>query len=355
MICDSVLDTVGQTPVVRLRRMTTANGSEILVKLEGLNPGGSIKDRAALSMINNAERDGRLKPHGTIVESTSGNIGKALALIGAARGYRVILVVDPKAPKSMIEYVTALGAEIEMVDTPDETGGYQGPRIKRVEQLLEENPELFWPDQYNNPENPRAHAEYTAHELLRDVPRFDALVAAASTGGHLSGLARTIKRVLPGAVTIGVDALGSGAFGFPFTGYAMRGLGLAWPPGNLDMRLVDRVHLVADHEGIATSRMLARTEGLLIGESSGAAVFAALHYAHHHPGKRIVVVAADNGANYLGESFDDNWLHARGLAEPIEADRLTTMDSLIEAAREPTSPSVVIQHPWTNPYLVKSA
>lgn len=351
MICESVLDTVGHTPVVRLRRLTTGNGSEILVKLEGFNPGGSIKDRAAVAMIDHAERTGRLRPGGSIVESTSGNLGKALALIGAARGYRVILVVDPKAPKTMIDYVTALGAEIVMVDTPDETGGYQAPRIKRVEQLLAEIPGLFWPDQYNNPENPKAHAEHTAHEILHDVPRFDVLVAAASTGGHLSGLSTTLKRALPGLVTVGVDALGSAAFGFEFTGYAMRGLGLAWPPGNLDTRLVDRVHLVADHEGIATSRLLARTEGLLIGESSGAAVFAALHYAHFHPGKRILVVAADNGANYLGESFDDEWLRGSGLAESIEADQLTTVDSLVAAARRPTSPAVELRHP----YLVKSA
>ncbi|MEH1097928.1 PLP-dependent cysteine synthase family protein [Micromonospora sp. CPCC 205561] len=303
MIYESILDTVGRTPVVLLSKVNELAGCEILVKLESFNPGGSIKDRAALSMVTQAERDGRLKPNGTIVESTSGNLGKALALIGAAKGYRVVVVVDPKAPQSMINFVSALGAEIEMVDTPDENGGFQRPRLERVRQLLGELPDAFWPDQYNNPDNPRAHAEVTAAELLADVPRFDALVAAVSTGGHISGLAATVKRHLPEVVTVGVDAEGSAAFGHRPGKYAMRGLGLAWPPGNLDRSLVDRLHRVADSEGIATMRLLARAEGILVGESGGAAVFAALHHALRHPGSRIVVVAADGGTNYLDESF----------------------------------------------------
>ncbi|SFQ65036.1 cystathionine beta-synthase/cysteine synthase A [Amycolatopsis arida] len=342
MIHDTILDTIGRTPVVRLHHVRAASDSEILVKLESFNPGGSIKDRAAYAMVRQAERDGALRPGGTIIESTSGNLGKSLALIGATRGYRVILVIDPKAPRSMVEFVTALGAEIDMVDTPDEDGGYQRPRVNRVRHLLEVMPDAFSPDQYNNPANPRTHAEVTARELLDDVPEFDVLVTAVSTGGHASGLARTVKQVLPRVTTVGVDALGSGAFGFPFTGYAMRGLGLAWPPGNLDQSLVDRVHLVADHEGIATAHLLARHEGVLVGESSGAAVFAALHHAHHHRGRRIVVVAADGGVNYLGESFDPEWMRARGLTELIEAAGITTLYGLIEAAANPAHSAVAV-------------
>lgn len=350
MIFDSILGTVGRTPVVRLRRMTVDNGSEILVKLESFNPGGSIKDRAALSMITAAEQDGRLVPGGTIIESTSGNVGKAFSMIGAVKGYRVILVIDRKAPRSMIDFATAFGAELEIVTTPDESGGYQRPRRERVKQLLEEIPNSFWPNQMYNPDNPRAHAEQTAYELLDDVAEFDALVATVSTGGQITGLSTTVKKELPGVTTIAVDAVGSAAFGFPFYGYQMRGLGLAWRPGNLDYDVVDRVHLVADHEGIATMRLLATVEGMLVGESAGAALFGALHHAHHHPGSRIVVVAADGGVNYLDESFDDGWLRLRGLAQRVEAAGLTDLEPLIEAARHPFSPAV----PWENELTIAS-
>ena len=350
MIFDSILDTVGRTPIVRLRRMTVDNGSEILVKLESFNPGGSIKDRAALSMVTAAEQDGRLVPGGTIIESTSGNVGKALSLIGAIKGYRVILVIDRKAPRSMMNFATALGAELIMVTTPDESGGYQRPRREKVKQLLAEIPNSFWPNQMHNPDNPRAHAERTAYEVLDAVDEFDALVATVSTGGQVTGLATTVKRERPEVTTIAVDAVGSAAFGFPFHGYQMRGLGLAWKPGNLDYDLVDRVHLVADHEGIATMRLLATTEGVLVGESAGAALFGALHHAHHHPGSRIVVVAADGGVNYMDESFDDDWLALRGLADRITEAGLTDPESLVAAARHPFSPAI----PWDDVLTIAS-
>jgi cystathionine beta-synthase/cysteine synthase A len=339
MIFNSIMETIGQTPMVRLRNVKM-NDADIMVKLESFNPGGSIKDRTALYMIKQAERDGRLTPKSTVIESTSGNLGKSLALIGAVEGYRVILVVDPKTPRSMIEFATALGAKIEMVDVPDESGGYQRPRVARVRQMLAESPDLFWPDQYNNPDNPRAHAEHTANEILSDTDDFDVLVAAVSTGGHISGIATTLKKHLPDLTVIGVDAAGSAAFGFPFQGYQMHGLGLAWQPDNLDLKLVDRVHLIADHEGVATSRLLARHEGILVGESAGAAVFGALHYAHHHPGSRIVVIAADGAANYLTESFDDEWLQHCGLAERISRAGLNDLDGLMAAARQPTNSSL---------------
>lgn len=343
MIYDNVLDAVGGTPVVRLRRITVDNGAEILVKLEAFNPGGSIKDRTAFFMIQQAERDGRLKPNGIIIESTSGNLGKSLALVGAVKGYQVILVVDPKAPQAMIDFVTALGARIEMVDTPDEHGGYQKPRMARIKQLMADIPDTFWPDQYSNPDNPLVHATQTAREIVDDVPEFDALIAAVSTGGHLSGLAATLKDLIPGITTVAVDAIGSAALGFPYRGYAMRGLGLAWQPGNLDRNVIDQAHLVADHEGIATSRLLARHEGLLVGESAGAVVFAALHYAHHHPGSRLVGVLADGGTSYLGESFDDEWLRARGLADLIADAGLTDPRGLVAAARKPARPAVPLE------------
>lgn len=338
MIRESLLDAIGDTPMVRLPRWSV-NGSEILVKLEGWNPGGSIKDRPALSMVKQAEQDGLLRAGGTIVESTSGNVGKALALIGVIRGYRVILVVDHKATRSMLGYATALGAEIEFVESPDEQGSMQGARIKRVQELLARIPGAFWPDQYNNPANPRAHAETTGHELLRDA-EFDTLVTAAGTGGHISGISTTVKKARPHVVTVGVDVIGSSTFGYPHGTWATRGIGLGWQPGCLDRGVVDRIHMVADHEGLATCRLLARTEGVLVGESAGAALFGAVHHAHHHPGSRIVVVAADSGANYLGETFDDEWLWSRGLLQEIEKAGLTSLAALVEAARHPVCSAV---------------
>jgi cysteine synthase len=340
MIYDNIVDTIGHTPMVRLNRLTTANGSEILVKVEGRNPAGSVKDRTALSMVLQAERDGRLKPNGTIIESSSGNTGKGLAMIGAARGYRVILVTDPKAPRTMIDYVTAVGAELEIVQIPDATG-YQQPRLDRLKELLAEMPGAFWPNQYDNPANTQVHAEQTAQELLADVPVFDALVVAVGTGGHISGLSATVKEALPAVTTVAVDAKGSAAFGFPYGSWQMRGLGIAWKPGNLNEDVVDLVHLVADEEGLATTRLLARLEGLMVGESSGAAVFGALHYAHHHPGSRIVTVAPDDGGNYLGESFDDAWLDRHGLGGVA---KLNGLEQLIEAAREPTCLPIRLVH-----------
>lgn len=346
MVHDSVLGLVGNTPTVRLRRLTVPNGSEVLVKLEGNNPGRSIKDRAALFMVQRAERSGRLRPGGTVVESTSGNFGKSLALVGAVLGYRVILVVDPKMSPPVIDYARALGAEVVMVDVPDADGGYQAPRISRVRQIVAADPEIVWLDQYNNPDNPLVHYVHTAGELLSDVGDFDALVASVSTGGHLCGLARMLKTRLPSLVTVGVDAAGSAAFGHPFHRYVMRGIGLGWPPGNLDRSLIDLAHLVADHEGIATSHALARYEGLLVGESSGAAVFAALHHAHRHPGARIVVIAADDGANYLGESFNPRWLRECGLSDQIESAGMTGHSGLLAAAARPCFRAEPVDGTW---------
>lgn len=336
MIHNDVLSLIGKTPIVRLRQIRVPNRSEILVKLEAHNPGRSIKDRSALFMVEQAERDGRLAPGGTIVESTSGNLGKALALIGAVRGYRVVLVVDPKVPRSVLQFASGLGATLDFVTVPDESGGYQGPRIDRVKALCAQDPSLFWPDQYNNPDNQRAHAENTAVEILDDLDSVDALVATISTGGHISGLSRTLKQHLPHLTTVAVDAIGSSTFGHPFASYQMRGLGLAWKPGNLDQSVVDRFHPIADHEGIATSRLLARHEGMFVGESSGAAIFAALNYAHHHPGQRILAIAADDGVNYLGESFDDDWLRGHGLGRVLDDPTMRDPAALVRAAVTPT-------------------
>jgi 2,3-diaminopropionate biosynthesis protein SbnA len=331
MIYDSILDTIGETPIVRLRHVKVAADSDVLVKVEGTNPGGSIKDRPAALIVSEAEQRGELLPNGTIVESTSGNFGKALALIGAAKRYEVILVVDPKAPESMIHFCQAFGARIEMVDTPDADGGFQRARIRRVRELLDEIPGAYWPNQYDNPDNPKAHARFTAREILRDLPDLDALVASVSTGGHISGISKALKEELPDLEVIAVDAVGSSIFGFPFQRYMTRGWGLSWVPDNLSLEALDRLHRVSDAEAIATARILARFEGLLIGESAGATTFAALHHAHLNPESRILVVAADTGANYVDESFVDAWLSSHGMTAALPRDPA----ALLEWVRNP--------------------
>ncbi|MDX2933548.1 PLP-dependent cysteine synthase family protein [Streptomyces ipomoeae] len=339
MIHESLLETLGMTPVVRLRKLLPRPQDRIYVKLEGANPSGSIKDRAALYMVEQAERAGLLRPGATLVESTSGNLGKSLALIGAVKGYRVILVVDPKTPQSVLAYATSLGAELDTVARPDANGSYQTARIRRVRQLVREIPGAYTLDQYDNPHNPEAHRLHTAQEIVKDFDRLSALVATVSTGGHLSGLSAALKERFPALHVRAVDAAGSAAFGHPFEPYRMRGIGLSWRPGNLDRGPVDSLHRVTDTEALSVCRVLAAEEGLLLGESGGAAVFAALGYAAAHPGEPVLAIAPDTGANYLYETYDDQWLRDHGT--PLEA-LWRTRDDLLRHARHPLHPPAAV-------------
>ncbi|SOE15873.1 cystathionine beta-synthase/cysteine synthase A [Streptomyces sp. 2323.1] len=336
MIYNDVLETLGETPVIQLRKLLPDPQDKIFVKLEGANPSGSIKDRAALNMVVQAERSGRLTPDSTIVESTSGNLGKALALIGAVKGYRVVLVVDPKTPKTVLSYATSLGAELDMVTEPDANGGYQATRIRRVQELVAQIPGAITLDQYNNPDNPRAHIQHTAPEIAKDFEHLDALVAAVSTGGHLSGLSTGLKETFPSLHVRAIDAVGSATFGHPFAPYKIRGIGLGWTPGNLRTDVVDSLHRVSDTEAFSTCRVLAAEEGLLLGESGGAAVFAALAYATENPGRTVLAIAPDAGANYLYESYDDTWLCEHG-TDPDSLWR--SGDDLLRNARSPQYPA----------------
>ncbi len=329
MIHDNVLSSFGDTPVVRLR--TLLPGGDVHVKLEGANPSGSIKDRTALHMVERAEAAG-LRPGSTIVESTSGNLGKSLALIGAVKGYPVVLVVDPKTPRSVLNYARAFGARLDVVTEADSNGSYQAARVRRVHSLVARTPGAVNLDQYNNPDNPRAHTVTTAPEIAKDFDALDALVVAVSTGGHLSGISSALKEHFPTLHVRAVDAAGSSAFGHRFAPYRIRGIGLSWPPGNLRHDLVDSLHRVADTEALSTCRVLAAAEGLLLGESSGAVVFAALTYAMRHPGQSVLAIAPDTGANYLHESYDDDWLRDHGTAPELLWHR---RDELLHHARSP--------------------
>jgi cysteine synthase len=330
----SILDLVGRTPVVEapgLMRLTT---SRLFLKLEEHNPSGSIKDRAAVEIVRDAERTHRLPPGGTIIESTSGNFGKALALIGAARGYPVVLVMDAKTPATSLRYCSALGARIELVDASP-ADNPQAARLTRTRELTHQLDGAFWANQYGNPANPRVHQEVTAAELPPQVGEFDTLVAAVSTGGHLTGIGRYLKQHDLAVDVVGVDAWGSTAFGGEFAPYRMRGIGLSWSPENLDRSVINHVHHVTDLEAFSTCRALARSDGIAVGESGGAVVFASLAFAARHPQRRIVAVIADGADAYLdGGVYDDSWLDAV-CSGAISAGA----DDVMAMAEQPTHPS----------------
>jgi 2,3-diaminopropionate biosynthesis protein SbnA len=341
MIYENLLELLGGTPVLRVRNVVPDERSRIYMKMEGFNPSGSVKDRAALHMVEEAERRGEIRPGATIIESTSGNLGKALALIGAVKGYRVILVVDPKTTPSALTYAASLGAEIDIVTEPNAAGSYQEARFDRVRELLAAIPGSYRPDQCNNRDNPRAHALNTAQEVIADFPHLDALIVAVGTGGHISGTSSVLSRHFPHLHVRAVDSMGSAALGFPFAPYRVRGIGNSWVPENLDIRFIDSLHLIEDEEALSMCRVMASEEGLLLGESGGAVAFAALAYAAAHPTQTVLAIAPDRGENYLGESYEDEWLRAEGL----EADELwRTVEEALRHARAPQNPPTPIAH-----------
>lgn len=322
----SILDCVGHTPLVRLTRLPDPAGAEIYVKLEGLNPSGSVKDRSALGMIDHAEATGALRPGMTIIESSSGNLGIAIAQIAAVRGYRAIIVADDKAAAAQLALMQAYGARVELV-TGDPPEGLQRARWHRVRELAREHPPAFIPDQYANPTNPHVHARTTGPELLEALGELSAVVSSVSTGGHLSGIARHLRPL--GVEIVAVDIDGSTLFRPGRRAYLTNGVGLSWIPENLAADLIDEVVVADDRIAFETARALARHEGILVGPSSGAAVVAALRHAVGRAGRGpVVAIAPDRGDRYADSLFDDRWCRGQGI-EP----RPTVGDIRAGAAR----------------------
>lgn len=312
-----LLDVVGATPTVQLRNLTRAGEARLVAKLENTNPGGSLKDRPAWFIIRQAELDGLLPPGGTIIESSSGNFGLALAMIGASRGYRVIAIVDPKLTATNRDLLEAFGAEIIVVDQQDDSGSYHKTRIELANRLYREIPGSFRPDQCFNPSNSEAHYRSTARELTDQVGRnLAAVVCTVSTGGQLAGIARYVKERAPRVEIIGVDVEGSTVFGGEAHSYLTPGVGLSWTPANLDdLSLVDAVYMVTDEDAHLACRTLARTEGVLAGVSTGAALLVALARAvRGRPEEQIAFLACDRGERYLATAFSHDWLCAHGLS-----------------------------------------
>ena len=339
----SVLDLVGNTPLVRLNSVTKGFRPTILVKVEYLNPGGSSKDRIAVRIIDAAEREGKLKPGGTIVEPTSGNTGVGLALVAQQRGYRCVFVVPDKVGEDKRNVLAAYGAEVVVTPTavaPDSPESYYSVS----DRLAREITGAFKPDQYSNPNGPLSHYETTGPEIWRDTEgRLTHFVAGVGTGGTISGAGRYLKEVSGGNVrVIGADPEGSVYSGGTGRPYLVEGVGEDFWPSAYDPSVVDEIIAASDAESFHMTRRLAREEGLLVGGSSGMAVAAALKAAKDLTEDDVMVILLpDSGRGYLGKVFNDKWMRSYGFSE--ESDERTVGDVL--SAKTGKLPELVHAHP----------
>jgi cystathionine beta-synthase len=312
----TVLDLVGGTPLVRLQRLGREDGPLLLAKLEYMNPGGSVKDRIGLRMIERAEDEGKLQPGGTIVEPTSGNTGVGLAVAAAIRGYRCIFVMPDKIAQEKISLLRAFGAEVVICPTavaPESPESYYSVSAR----LAEEIPGAYKPDQYSNSANPQAHYETTGPEIWEQTGgQLDALVLTVGTGGTISGAARFLKEQKSDLLVVGADPEGSIYSSETVHPYLVEGIGEDFWPDTYDPSVVDEYVTVGDRDSFITARRLAREEGLLVGGSAGTAVWAMLEVAERFgPEATIVTLIPDGGRGYLSKFYDDNWLREYGIVE----------------------------------------
>jgi cystathionine beta-synthase len=316
-IKDSILDTVGNTPLVRLSRIGAALAPQLVAKVEYFNPGGSIKDRVAMRMVEAAEQDGRLKPGGTIVEPTSGNTGTGLAIAARIKGYRVIAVMPDKMSKEKIDLLRAYGAEV--VVTPTDVDPASPQAYYRVaDRLTKEIPGAFQPNQYANPANPETHYLTTGPELWRQSGgRITHLVVGVGTGGTITGTGRYLKERNPDIEVIGADPVGSIYSNEQVHPYLVEGVGEDFWPATYDPKIVDRYVTVSDKDSFLTTRRLAETEGLLVGGSCGLAMHAALEVARGLADENamVAVILPDGGRGYLSKIFNDVWMDQYGFLE----------------------------------------
>lgn len=298
----SVLDLVGGTPLVRLNRIPQAGGASVLAKLESLNPGGSVKDRIAVAMVEEAERGGILKPGATLVEPTSGNTGIGLAMVCAVRRYRLILTMPDDMSVERQRLLSRYGAEIHLTPAIEGMSG----AVFAAQEILREHPDYFMPQQFENKANPEVHRRTTALEILEATEhRLHAFVAGVGTGGTITGVGEVLKEKVPGVRIIGVEPARSPVLsGGKARPHGIQGIGASFVPGVLNREVMDEIIQVRDEDANSTSRRLAREEGLLVGISAGANVWAACQVASLLPGDRVVVtVLCDTGERYLSVAF----------------------------------------------------
>jgi cystathionine beta-synthase len=314
---DSILDAVGDTPLVRLSRLGAGLRPQLVAKVESLNPGGSIKDRVAIAMVEAAERDGHLRPGGTIVEPTSGNTGTGLAIAARLKGYRVIAVMPDKMSKEKIDLLRAYGAEVVVAPTavpPDSPESY----YRVADRLTEEIPGAFQPNQYFNPANPAAHYATTGPEIWEGTGgAVTHLVVGVGTGGTITGVARYLRERKPSVEVVGADPYGSIYSSPEVKPYLIEGVGEDFWPETFDPSVVDRYVTVTDKEAFLATRRLAEVEGILVGGSGGMAVHAALQVARGIDDVRamVVVVLPDGGRSYLSKVFNDAWMTQHGFLD----------------------------------------
>jgi cystathionine beta-synthase len=314
---ESILDLVGNTPLVRLSKVTEGLRPLILAKLEQLNPGGSVKDRIGLSMLEDAERRGLLRPGGTVVEPTSGNTGHGLAMAAAIKGYKMIFVMPDKMSAEKISLLRAYGAEVVICPTNVERESPQS-YYSVAERLTREVPGAFQPNQYFNPRNPEAHYRTTGPEIWRQTDgRITTFVAGVGTGGTISGVGKYLKEQNPKVRIIGADPEGS-IFSGEIAPYKVEGVGEDFWPGTFDREIVDEFIQVTDRECFVAARKLARQEGILVGGSAGLALHAAIQIAvDSKPDDVIVVLLPDTGRNYLSKFFSDEWMRQNGYLQRL--------------------------------------
>ena len=332
---DNITQAIGHTPIVRLNTVARDVASRIFVKLEFMNPGGSMKDRVAVQIIRDAEEKGLLKPGGVIVEATSGNTGMGLAMVGATRGYSSIFVMPDKMSHEKIASLRAFGARVVICPTavePDDTRSYYSV----ARRLVQETPSAFYANQYHNPSNPEAHYRSTAPEIWEQTGgEIDVFVAGMGTGGTISGCGRYFKEKNPAFRIVGVDPIGSLYYEYVKTGrmtkpfsYYVEGIGEDFLPGTMDLRLIDDIVRVDDKECFLMTRELVRSEGIYAGGSSGAAVAGAIRYARESGRtENILVLLPDSAQKYLSKIFDDKWMRENGFLE--EEDEWGTVAQMI--------------------------
>ncbi len=312
----SALEAVGHTPLVRLNRVVDDARAMVLAKVEYMNPGGSVKDRPAVKMIEDAEARGILKKGATIIEATSGNTGTGLAMAAAIRGYRCILVMPDKMSGEKVDLLKAYGAEV--VVTPTNVANDSPESYYSVaNRLTTEIPGAIQPDQWHNAQNPGAHYATTGPEIWEQTKgRITHFVSGMGTGGTISGTARFLKEKNPNIVVVGADPEGSIYSGDTPKSYKVEGIGMSYLPQTVDMRVIDKILRITDKESFLMARRITREEGLLVGGSSGTAVAAAVRVARDLPADAIlVVVMPDSGRGYMSKIFNDEWMHANGFLE----------------------------------------
>ncbi len=322
----NITQAIGDTPIVQLNALGAGLKAKIFCKLGYLNPGGSIKDRIALEIIEEAERSGKLKPGSTIIEATSGNTGMGLAMVAAVKGYKTIFVMPDKQSQEKVKMLRAAGAQVVITPTnvePEDPRSYYSVAAR----LVEETPKAFYANQYHNSSNPEAHYRSTAPEIWEQTGgELDVLVCGLGTGGTVTGVGKYLKERNPDIQIVGVDCQGSIYYDFWKSGqvieahsYLLEGIGEDFFPSTIDLSLIDDVIQVKDKESFAATRKLSRLEGIYAGGSSGAAVLGAIRYAEkQNRPLNILVLLPDSAVRYLGKIFDDDWMKEHGFLDPEE-------------------------------------